>query len=146
MRSATIADLEAIQAIVAEAYTPYIARMGQAPGPMSDDYAQHIVDGTIFLIDDAAGVTGLIVLLPRPDHLLLDNVAVATRARGRGVGRTLLDFAERVAMRLGTPELRLYTHVTMTENQAIYRAAGWEETGRGEQAGFQRVFFRKQMG
>jgi len=33
--------------------------------------------------------------------------------------------------------------VTMTENVAMYLALGWLETGRGEQAGYQRVFFRK---
>jgi hypothetical protein len=54
-----------------------------------------------------------------------------------------MQFAEKEASRRGYGELRLYTHVTMTENIAMYLALGWQETGRGEQAGYQRVFFRK---
>jgi hypothetical protein len=33
----------------------------------------------------------------------------------------------------------------MTENIALYARTGWEETGRGEQGGFARVFFRKRL-
>ncbi len=50
------------------------------------------------------------------------------------------------ANRLGYSELRLYTHETMTENQGIYTALGWELTGYGEQSGYRRVFFRKRIG
>ena len=54
-------------------------------------------------------------------------------------------FAETEASRRGYGELRLYTHATMTENLAMYPALGWQETGRGEQAGYQRVFFSKRV-
>jgi hypothetical protein len=41
--------------------------------------------------------------------------------------------------------MRLYTHQTMTENIALYARTGWVETGRGEQDGFARVFFKKEV-
>ncbi len=47
------------------------------------------------------------------------------------------------AMIQGYGELRLYTHVTMTENIALYTRIGWIETHRGEQDGYARVFMRK---
>ena len=50
-----------------------------------------------------------------------------------------------VALRRGVGEIRLYTHLTMHENIALYPRLGYQETGRGEQAGFQRVFFRKRL-
>jgi hypothetical protein len=56
-----------------------------------------------------------------------------------------MTFAEQEAVRRGYNELRLYTHEKMTENLVMYPALGWQETGRGEQAGYQRVFFRKQV-
>jgi hypothetical protein len=34
----------------------------------------------------------------------------------------------------------------MIENQALYARLGFAETGRGEQAGFARVFMRKRLG
>ena len=33
----------------------------------------------------------------------------------------------------------------MHENIALYTKLGWQEYGRGEQAGFQRVFMRKMV-
>ncbi|MFX8999726.1 GNAT family N-acetyltransferase, partial [Acinetobacter baumannii] len=40
--------------------------------------------------------------------------------QGRGLGRRLIAFADAEARRLGLPEIRLYTHVTMTGNIALY--------------------------
>jgi GNAT superfamily N-acetyltransferase len=87
----------------------------------------------------------LIVLLAEADHLLLDNVAVDPAAQGQGVGRALIGFAAAEARRRGYREMRLYTHQMMTENIALYARTGWVETGRGEQGGFARVFFRKEV-
>jgi ribosomal protein S18 acetylase RimI-like enzyme len=143
VRPAGISDLNPIRQIVADAYTKYIDRIGKAPGPMLDDYSAHIRNHSAWVIECDGSVAGLIVLLPEDDHLLLDNVAVDPAFHGRGIGRALMRFAEREASRRGYSELRLYTHVTMTENLAMYPALGWRETGRGEQAGYQRVFFTK---
>ena len=143
IRPAGMSDLDALTRIVADAYSKYIDRMGKPPGPMLDDYAVHIRNHAAWVIECDGTLAGLIVLLPEDDHLLLDNVAVDPAYHGRGMGRALMRFAETEASRRGYGELRLYTHVTMTENLAMYPALGWQETGRGEQAGYQRVFFRK---
>ena len=145
IRPAGIADLPAMTAIVVSAYRKYVERIGKAPGPMLDDYAAHVRGHTAWVIDGDGAVAGLVVLLPRPDHLLVDNVAVDPLRQGRGIGRALMAFAEREAARRGYAELRLYTHEKMSENLAMYPALGWQETGRGEEAGYRRVFFRKSI-
>ena len=61
------------------------------------------------------------------------------------MGRRLLAFAEAEALRRGYREIRLYTHQTMVENQRLYASIGYEETGRGTKAGFDRVFMRKPL-
>jgi ribosomal protein S18 acetylase RimI-like enzyme len=146
IRPARPADLPAIERIVRDAYSPYITRMGQTPGPMRDDYAARIAAGTAWVLEQAGALAGVVVLLEAPDHLLLDNVAVDPARQGTGVGRRLIAFAEAEARRRGRSEIRLYTHVTMVENQALYARLGFVETGRGEQAGFARVFMRKRLG
>lgn len=145
IRPANASDLPAMTRIVASAYQQYVERIGKPPGPMLDDYSVHVRAHAAW-VAEADGVTvGLIVLLPEDDHLLLDNVAVDPAYQGRRIGRALLAFAEREAIRRGYADLRLYTHAKMTENLTLYPALGWEETGRGEQAGYQRVFFRKRV-
>ena len=146
IRAALPADLPAIEAIVEAAYSPYIARMGKKPGPMLDDYAARIRNGEASVLEAEGRVLGLLVLIDQPEALLLDNVAVAEAARGRGIGKRLVAHAEAEARRRGCRAIALYTHETMTENVALYAKLGYQETGRGEQAGYARVFMRKELG
>ncbi len=146
IRLAQCTNAAAVEAVVRAAYAIYIPRIGRPPGPMLDDYARLIADGLVHLLDDATGaVLGIIVLLPKADHLLLDNIAVQPSRQGQGIGRQLISFAESEARRRRVAELRLYTHEKMTENIALYRRLGFIETGRGRQAGFDRVFMTKSL-
>jgi len=144
-RLATPADRPAIEAIVQQAYSPYIGRIGRPPGPMSDDYAMLIDKRRVYVVEEGGAIRGLLVLVPEPDAMLLDNVAVAPCARGTGVGRCLLEYAERSASAAGYRVIRLYTHETMTENLALYRRIGYTETHRAEEKGLKRVFMVKQL-
>jgi GNAT superfamily N-acetyltransferase len=145
IRPADAADLPVVERIVRDAYTKYIERIGKPPGPMLDDYRARIRTHEAWVIETDGSVGGVIILLPEHDYLLLDNVAVDPARHGRGLGRALMEFAEREARRRGYDEVRLYTHEKMTENIAMYPRLGWEETGRGEQAGYNRVFYRKRV-
>ena len=146
IRRAEPADRAAVEIIVAAAYAKYVERIGKPPGPMLDDYAALIAAGAVSVWTEPNGtISALIVLLPKPDHLLLDNIAVHPDRQGQGLGRRLIAFAEAEAQRLARAELRLYTHATMTENIALYRRLGFTETGRGQQAGYDRAFMTKRI-
>lgn len=145
IRAATPADVLAITEIVEQAYRPYIARIGKPPGPMLDDYAARVSDSAVWVLEQNAVIAGLIVLLPAPNYLLLDNIAVAPAHQGSGLGRRLLAFAEAEALHRGYREIRLYTHQTMVENQGLYASIGYIETGRATEAGYDRVFMSKQL-
>jgi ribosomal protein S18 acetylase RimI-like enzyme len=145
IRAATADDVSAITQIVDQAYRHYIARIGKPPGPMLDDYAARVLEGVIWVLEEGDVIAGIIVLLPMADYLLLDNIAVSPTRQGSGLGRRLLAFAEAEALRRGYSEIRLYTHQTMEENQRLYASIGYEETGRGAEAGYDRVFMAKQL-
>src|ERR1700716_3963856 len=145
-RPARPEDCAAVEAIVNAAYAIYVDRIGKPPGPMLDDYARLIADGVVSVLEDVdAAIAAIIVLLPKPDHLLLDNIAVRPDSQGQGLGRQLIAFAEAEARRLGHAELRLYTHQKMTENIALYARLGFIKTGRGQEAGYDRVFMTKRL-
>jgi GNAT superfamily N-acetyltransferase len=146
IRCARPADRAAIERIVRAAYGLYVERIGKPPGPMLDDYTALISDGRVSVLEEAdRTMAAIIVLLPEPDHLLLDNIAVRPDRQGQGLGRRLIAFAEEQARRLGHSEVRLYTHEKMTENIALYTRLGFVETGRGQQAGYNRVFMAKRL-
>jgi ribosomal protein S18 acetylase RimI-like enzyme len=145
IRPATRDDLSAVQEIVRAAYTHYIDRIGREPGPMLDDYAALIADARVYVGERADGVQGILVLLPRDGAMLLDNVAVAPAAQGSGLGRLLLEFAERSAIEQGYGTIKLYTNEAMTENIALYEKIGYTQTHRAEENGLRRVYMRKTL-
>jgi GST-like protein len=136
----------AIAALVEAAYAPWVAVLGQRPGPMEDDYAARVARGEAFVVADASGaLAGLVVIEEKDGALWLDNVATAPAYAGRGLGRRLIRFAEAEARRRGYGAIRLYTHQRMQRNVALYRALGYAEIGRGVENGFARVFMEKRL-
>ncbi len=147
IRPATMADQAAIERVVQDAYRGYIPRIGKPPGPMLDDYAARIREGSVSVLEDGNGaVAGILLLLAKPDFLFLLNVAVHPDFQGRGFGRLLMAYAEQEAKKKGLAEIRLYTHAKMTENIAIYAGMGFVETGRAQEEGYDRVFMAKRVG
>ena len=146
IRPAHAEDVDAVSQLVHEAYNHYVARLGKQPGPMLDDYARRIADEQVWMLEDEGTLAGILVLEDAEGGaLLLDNIAVAPNAQGKGHGRTLVAFAEAEARRRGHSQLRLYTHVRMTENLAIYSRLGFEETHRVTEKGYDRVYMTKRL-
>jgi ribosomal protein S18 acetylase RimI-like enzyme len=145
LRLAAAADLAAVEALIVDAYSAWIERIGRKPGPMLDDYARLIAEGRVTLALRQGALVGLVVLVPQGDAMLLDNVAVATAARGMGVGASLMRHAEDEARKIERSTLRLYTHALMRENIALYARNGWRETKRVTERGFDRVYMEKQI-
>ena len=146
IRRANPADRATVESIVNEAYAIYVDRIGKPPGPMLDDYGALIEAGAVHVLEPVGQpVSAIIVLLEQPDHLLLDNIAVRRDHQGKGFGRQLIAFAEDEARRLDFAEIRLYTHITMVENIALYMRLGFVETGRGRDGGYDRVFMTKRL-
>ena len=141
LRQASAADLPVVREIVTAAYDKYLVRMDRPPAPMLRDYAPAVEAGTLWVAGEP--VAGLISLIPEGDSLLIENLAVRPETQGTGVGRALMDFAELRARRLGLTRLTLYTHVVMTENQAIYAHLGYREVERRTADGYHRVYMEK---
>jgi GNAT superfamily N-acetyltransferase len=143
IRPAMFADADAVADVVNAAYRPYIPRIGKPPGPMLDDYPRRIADGQVWVLDDAGGVIGVLVLEETPDAFLLDNIAVRPDRHGEGLGRRLLAFAEAEAIRRGWNAITLYTNALMTDNISLYARIGYVETNRVAEKGFDRVYMVK---
>jgi len=145
VRRAEASDVAALRVVASEAYRDYVPRIGRLPAPMTADYAEAVRAGMAWAAVRDGEIVGLLVLAVKPDHLLLENVAVRPSAQGRGIGARLLALAEDQARALGRDEIRLYTNQAMTENLAYYPRHGYTQTHRAEQDGFRRVFFRKRL-
>ena len=145
IRKARLTDLADVERVVAEAFAPYVPRLGRRPAPMDDDYRARIEAGEVDVLVDAEGIAGVVVLETDRDPSVLETVAVADRLRGRGLGRRLVAHAEAASRAAGCRTITLFTHEKMTENRAIYPRLGYVETHRARQNGFDRVFFAKPL-
>jgi len=142
-RRATDADLPAIRGLVKAAYARYLDRMDRPPAPVLNDYRAATSAGQVWVIGEP--VIGVIVLMSEQDSLLVENIAVSPAAQGTGLGRRLMEFAERQALSSGLTRMTLYTNEVMTENLAIYAKLGYRETARRSQDGYDRVFMEKDL-
>ena len=143
LRPATPDDAAAITDLVRDAYGPYTPLIGRTPIPMLVDYATALVEHELWVLDADASLAGVSELVPRPDHLWVENVAIAPARQGRGLGRRLLAHAEDEARRLGYAEVRLLTNERYLDNIAMYTRYGYRETHREPHLGTDLVHFRK---
>ena len=147
-RAATQHDAEAVEWIVAEAYAPYIPRIGREPAPMAVDHRASSLRPAACWWPPTRRATpvGVLVIVVGTDHVLVESVAVARSAQGRGLdGRLLLGHAEQQARQLGLREVRLYANAAMTENLAMYPHLGYVEVNRRTEDGFDWVYFLKDL-
>ncbi len=145
IRKAWANEASAVRDVVRAAYQHYVTVIGTKPAPMMDDYAKRIAADQVWVLLDGSEIAGVLVLEDRPDCFLLDNIAVRPDRQGSGFGRTMLDFAEAEAVRLGRNAITLYTNALMTRNIAIYAARGYVERERKIEKGFDRVYMVKSL-
>ena len=146
IRAARPEDAASITECVNTSFAHYIARMGKKPGPMLDDYARFIEEDQVHAaVDENGALAGVLVLQTKGEGFHLKCIAVHPSSRGKGLGRTLLEFAEAEALRQGYSAIRLCTNEAMVENQAIYLAFGYKEADRRVEDGYARVFYRKDL-
>ena len=145
LRPARSSDVAGITACVCEAYRHYTELIGAQPAPMLDDYAAVIERDQVHVAIRCGEVVGVLVLTKTEEGFCLDNVAVRTSVKGKGVGRMLIELAESEASRQGFDSIYLYTNELMTENRALYRGIGYVEYDHRVVDGYSRVFLRKTL-
>ncbi|MGB7972806.1 MAG: GNAT family N-acetyltransferase [Roseiarcus sp.] len=125
IRPAVLKDAAGIRSLTRAAYAQWVALIGREPLPMQADYERAVAEHTIDLLIVDGALAGLVETILRPDHLWIENVAVAPEQQGRGFGRLLLDHVERRALQSRRREIRLLTNQAFAANLALYAKLGY---------------------
>jgi len=144
-RMATADDTKTIRRIVRLAYAKWIAVIGREPRPMTADYERAVQEHRFALLCIGAEVVGLIETATKDDHLWIENVAVSPNHQGKGLGRRLLDHAERDAADAGFSETRLLTNADFRSNVSLYHHAGYVITHQEPFMGGTAVYMSKRL-
>jgi GNAT superfamily N-acetyltransferase len=145
IREACGDDTGAVKACVVAAFQHYTARIGKQPSPMLLDFPAEIEARHVWLAESDGVVTGALVQYETELGFYIDTVAVLPALQGSGVGKALLQFAEREAIRRGYESIYLVTNAKMTENQVFYPRIGYAKYERKFDAGYDRIFYRKPL-
>jgi len=122
---ATPEDAGVIRSLTRKAYSKWVPVVGREPKPMTADYAAAVNNHRVDLLYVDGKLAALIEMIPKADHLLIENVAVSPASQGRGLGRKLMAHAEQVAASLGHSEIKLYTNKLFAENVQFYEKLGY---------------------
>ncbi|WP_160647016.1 GNAT family N-acetyltransferase [Chengkuizengella marina] len=142
IRKAIVDDAKDLKDCMDAAYSKYLSRLkGKQLPPMNIDYEEEISSFPVWVVDSEKEIVGGLILMFENDYTKVANVAVHPDFQGNGLGRNLMDFAEAEAKKRGYFELRLATHILLTENISFYLNLGWEEIDRDDT----RVYMRKNI-
>ncbi len=125
IRRALPSDAPGVRDLTRSSYAKWVPIIGREPLPMTADYERAVLEHMIDLLFVGSEMAGLIETVNGGDHLLIENVAVAPAFQGQGLGRNLLAHAERLAVSLRLPELRLFTNRQFAENVEFYGRGGF---------------------
>jgi [ribosomal protein S18]-alanine N-acetyltransferase len=123
LRAATYEDLPALAALDARSFAPFW-HMGEA------EQRELIFRGRVVLAErdhTLAGYTALLNTSHEEAHLA--RIAVDPGQQGQGIGRQLLDDAIFWCKGQGCRSLGLNTQLSNLRSQALYRSAGFRESG-----------------
>jgi GNAT superfamily N-acetyltransferase len=115
VRRASSADLLSIHGLLVELGYAQLTTAALAPvlHAMLDDTTR-----AVWMAEDEAQIVGLLTTTTRPQlrlaglEMTIEELVVREHARGQGVGRVLLDHANREAARLGVLRVQLTTNRT----------------------------------
>lgn len=142
IRDASIEDAAGLNVCMNSAYSKYLDRLSkeQLP-PMNINYKDEIELFPVWVAENDGEIVGGLILVFEEDYGAIANVAVRPDFQGYGLGKALLEFAQLIFEDKGYKEMRLATHVLLSENISYYSYLGWEEIDRDEN----RVYMKKMI-
>jgi GNAT superfamily N-acetyltransferase len=138
-------DAAAIQKLTRQAYAKWVPVIGREPKPMTADYAEAVRKHRFDLLYVNGELAALIETIRCSDHLLIENVAVSPSFQGKGYGRMLLAYAEKLAASSNFEEIKLYTNKLFCETLQLYLRLGYRVDREEEVTGGTAVHMSKPL-
>lgn len=126
LRRATSADAAALIALQHAAYARNQKMLGVVPIPLQADYHAVLRDKEVWLAENDGRCIGALILEPRAGDLMIESIATDPSSQTHGLGRAMLEAAERRAQSLGHNTVRLYTGKPLSHLIAWYTRHGYE--------------------
>jgi predicted N-acetyltransferase YhbS len=140
LRGATAADASAIAATIAAAFEQYRGQLSPESGAFretAEAIATELASDSGAIVAERNGqMLGCIMVKLLEGDLYFGRLSVLPSARGEGIAKRLVEAVEDEARRRELAGVRCGVRIVLTENQRLFTALGYLETGREAHEGF----------
>jgi ribosomal protein S18 acetylase RimI-like enzyme len=139
LREATEADAESLAALVREAFEEYRGRLDPpsgAHGETPEGVRDRLRSVRAALALASEGPAGCVFYETEEGRVYLSRLAVRPAYRGRGLGRTLIEYVEGRARAVGLRCVRLGVRIALARQRAYYERLGYRPVEARAHAGY----------
>ncbi|MDP4550641.1 GNAT family N-acetyltransferase [Alkalihalobacillus macyae] len=143
IRKAELKDADELQECMLLAYSEYEDRINvETLPPLNVDYKDEISSFPVWVVEVNNNVIAGLILSFEEKNASLANIAIHPDFQGKGLGKFLLNFAEKEAITKGYSDIHLATHALFTENVLIYNKLGWVVLDQDETKVYMKKYLR----
>lgn len=132
-------DAAAVVALLYESfaeYRPLYTEKGfAATTPMTDEIEGRIKKKSVWLVFSNDKIAGTVSIFPRGDELYIRSMAVSPEARGKGIGKILMEHVHEMAYSNGCSSITLNTTTFLLSAIRLYERFGFKKVGMGDLQG-----------
>lgn len=132
IQRATAGDAEQIARVLLAAFRefePLYTPAGfRATTPTAAEIAERLGQGPTWIASDGEAVLGTVSALERGNEIYIRSMAVLPAARGRGIGRQLLETVQAFAQTRGARQLSLTTTPFLDGAIQLYEDSGFQRS------------------
>jgi len=145
IRLAAINDLDDIKSCIHNAFIKYVPMLGGRPSVMDTDFLPFIEKNQLFVatIDNAIVATS--VITSSDTYFLMKHVAVDEMHQKQGIGKKLVSFAEKMALKKSASSLHIYTNAALPELVTYWSEIGFKESKQIPENGHVIVYMTKAL-
>jgi GNAT superfamily N-acetyltransferase len=137
IRLAVIAEAPIIASILVQAFREYESlytpEAFAVTTPTSEQIQRRWNEGPVWVAVQLDRIVGTVAAVPRGESLYIRSMAILPSARGEGIGRGLLQEAERLAVAHGFQRMILSTTPFLTHAIRLYEQFGFHRVSEGPQ-------------
>ncbi len=148
VRRAEIGEVEAVRAIIREAYAGVKRKLSREPGALReglDKIARHIQMGNVYVAIVGNEIVGTMRVVLHGGVGTISRVAVRKAYRGRRIGTALVEYAENLLNHMGAKCIEIEVYGVIEEQRDFYNRLGYKETGRLVREGEEIVVMQKDL-
>jgi ribosomal protein S18 acetylase RimI-like enzyme len=130
IRKAAIEEWGTVHRIMREAFEEYRDVLNPPSGALREELEDTIRKlsprGGAVLVESDGKAIGSAQYRVEDDYVYIGRISVVTSARGRGIGKQIVNYLEKLAADLGMPEVRLEVRLSLPSNFQFYERLGYQ--------------------